>query len=311
MKQLIILLILILGFFNTADAQKAAELEVIEEAIHFYVIGDWGRNGDYGQQEVADAMGRMAKLIEPEFFISTGDNFYPNGVASVDDPYFISSFENVYKSADLFEPWYLVLGNHDYRGNPQAEIDYTQKSMRWNMPARYYTHQLVDQDFTAMFVFADTNPYELSYYEAGNKYRAAMLEQDTTQQNQWMDSVLMASQQMDWRIVIGHHPAYSGGKRDGKTSSIARHYDPIFEQHQVDAYFAGHEHDLQDIKPAGSTYHFVSGAGSEIRPTGMLKESLFAASQHGYMIVSLTKEKMLVQLMNEKDEVLFKQLIEK
>lgn len=312
MKYIIFLVsVFSLGITSSTKAQAEKKIEVLEDAIHFYVIGDWGRNGGYGQQEVADAMGRMAKIIEPDFFISTGDNFYPNGVASVDDPYFISSFENIYKSADLFEPWYLVLGNHDYRGNPQAEIDYSQKSMRWNMPARYFTHQLTEKGWNALFIFADTNPFELSYYEKGNKYREAMMEQDTTRQNQWMDSVLTASQEMDWKIVIGHHPAYSGGKRDGKTSSIAKHYDPIFEEYEVDAYFAGHEHDLQVIKPTGNTYHFVSGAGSEIRPTGKLKESLFAASEHGYMIVSLTNNKMLVQIMNEKDELLFKQMINK
>lgn len=293
--------------FGSLSAQN--KVEVWEDALHFYVIGDWGRNGDFGQQEVADAMGKMAKIIEPEFFISTGDNFYPNGVASVDDPYFISSFENIYSAAELFEPWYLVLGNHDYRGNPQAEIDYTNRSQRWNMPAHYYSKVFKEDDMQACFLFVDSNPYEEEYYEEGNKYRAKMLQQDTVLQNQFVDSVLMASQEMDWRIVIGHHPAYSGGKRKERTASIAKHYDPIFQKFKVNAYFAGHEHDLQVIKPKWNTYYFVSGAGSEIRPTGNLPETVFAESQHGFMVVSLLKNKMLVQLINEKGEVLFKQMM--
>jgi len=295
--------------FGSLSAQN--EVEVWEDALHFYVIGDWGRNGDFGQQEVADAMGRMAKIIEPEFFISTGDNFYPNGIASVDDPYFISSFENIYNAAELFEPWYLVLGNHDYRGNPQAEIDYTYRSQRWNMPASYYAKVFEEDGMKACFLFVDSSPYEAEYYEEGNKYREKMLQQDTVRQNQFVDSVLTASRDMDWRIVIGHHPAYSGGKRKGKTSSIAKHYDPIFQKFNVQAYFAGHEHDLQVIKPKWDTYYFVSGAGSEIRPTGNLPETLFAESQHGFMVVSIGKNRMLVQLINEKGAVLFKQTVKK
>ncbi|MBK6265439.1 metallophosphoesterase [Marivirga sp. S37H4] len=306
MRKAIIVLFLVVS--SSALAQE--KLEILDDALHFYVIGDWGRNGDLGQQEVADAMGRMTKLIEPEFFISTGDNFYPNGVASVDDPYFISSFENIYKAAGLFEPWYLVLGNHDYRGNVQAEIDYTYKSQRWNMPARYYAKGFEEEGITAQILFTDTNPYEASYYEEGNKYREAVMDQDTLKQNKWMDSVFSVSKNMDWRIVIGHHPAYTGGKRDGETSSVARHFNPYFAKYKVHAYFAGHEHDLQVIKPS-ATYHFISGAGSEIRPTGRVKESLFAASEHGYMIVSLTSSKMLVQVLNEKDEVLYKQVVNK
>ena len=36
-------------------------------------------------------------------------------------------------------PWYGVLGNHEYRGNTQAMMDYSEISRRWNMPDRYYT----------------------------------------------------------------------------------------------------------------------------------------------------------------------------
>ena len=59
----------------------------IEDAYHFYTFGDWGRNGKYGQKELADMMNKAAMKVEPEFIVSTGDNFYHNGVASIHDPY--------------------------------------------------------------------------------------------------------------------------------------------------------------------------------------------------------------------------------
>jgi hypothetical protein len=48
-----------------------------------------------------------------------------------------NSFEAIFKHPHLKEtPWFLTLGNHDYRGytkkgNPQAQVDYTFVSKRW------------------------------------------------------------------------------------------------------------------------------------------------------------------------------------
>ena len=39
-------------------------------------MGDWGRLGRYNQSAVAALMGRKAAQEQPDFIISTGDNFY-------------------------------------------------------------------------------------------------------------------------------------------------------------------------------------------------------------------------------------------
>ncbi|HTF80063.1 MAG TPA: metallophosphoesterase, partial [Cytophagales bacterium] len=107
---------------------------IAKDAYVFFVIGDWGRNGEENQTEVAKSMKWCAERIDPRFIISTGDNFYTYGVASIDDPQWMSSYENIYKGNALHIEWYPVLGNHDYLGNTQAQIDYTKKSRRWVMP---------------------------------------------------------------------------------------------------------------------------------------------------------------------------------
>lgn len=49
----------------------------------------------------------------PDFIISTGDNFYPNGLSSAEDSLFDKSFKNVYVGDALqLVQWYSVLGNH-------------------------------------------------------------------------------------------------------------------------------------------------------------------------------------------------------
>lgn len=284
-------------------AQTTKRPVEIEDAYHFYVIGDWGRNGQFKQKELADRMNVVAETIEPEFIISTGDNFYPNGVASIDDPYWKSSFEDVYSGALLFCPWNVVLGNHDYRGSVEAEIDYTHKSRRWNMPDRYFFEDIEEDGMSIRFIYLDTSPFEDKYY-AELKYKNVW-QQDTTAQLQWMDEV-MAVDSMDWKIVIGHHPLYSGGKRNGETDDLKNHLEKVLHRHKIDLYLAGHEHDLQYIKPAGPTHHIISGAGSEVRPTGMLPSSVYAESIQGFVALSATKQKLVFQMIDYQGNLLYK-----
>jgi tartrate-resistant acid phosphatase type 5 len=278
--------------------------------FQFYVFGDWGRSGEFHQKDLAELMNKATAIVEPEFIISTGDNIYPEGVASTQDPLWRSSYEDIYTGHGLHCPWYVVLGNHDYAGNVQAEIDYSKISRRWHMPSRYYAiDQLLDDDKTkATFVFIDTNPLNDEYYE--DDHRSKVITQDTTRQLKWIDSVLTASN-ATWKFVIGHHPLYTGGKRVEDKPFVRHHLEKLFKKHKVDAYFCGHEHDLQYIKPEGPTHYFVSGSGSEVRPTGKLPFSRFAESIQGFMTISLNEKQMSVQVLDYKGNLLYKTEIKK
>ena len=89
-------------------------------ALNFIAIGDWGRNGADHQKEVAVQMGKTASDVRAQFIIAAGDNFYPSGVISEFDPLFKYSFEDIYTAFSLQWDWYVVLGNHDYKSNPEA-----------------------------------------------------------------------------------------------------------------------------------------------------------------------------------------------
>src|SRR5271170_5423387 len=92
--------------------------------FNFLVFGDWGRQGEQDQVDVAAQMAKVAKDSGAKFIISVGDNFYENGVQSVDDPHWQKSFEEVYHDPALQVPWQVILGNHDYHGNCDAQIAY-------------------------------------------------------------------------------------------------------------------------------------------------------------------------------------------
>lgn len=297
-------------YYNQNENANLNQLQVEKEAFHFYVIGDWGRNGHFKQVEVADIMQQAGFILEPEFIISVGDNFYPDGIASVNDPFIKSSFEDIYYGSNLFCPWYVILGNHGYRGNYQAQLDYSQVSQRWNMPDHYFEFEktLEDDKTRAKFLFLDTNPFEDDYYHE-EKYQQVKT-QDSLKQKKWLEETLKNST-ADWNIVIGHHPLYTSGKRVDDKPYVRYHLEDLFETYKVPVYFAGHEHDIQHLKPKGVyTHHFVSGAGSDVRPTGESDFTKFSKSEQGFLIVSLLPSKMLVQAVNWKGEIMYKTEIE-
>ena len=87
---------------------------IASESLSFIAVGDWGSGTDT-QTKTAAAMAEWAETHEAKFVVSLGDNFYPTGVTSVDDPQFDTKWKNVYNQSYLRNlPWYISVGNHDH-----------------------------------------------------------------------------------------------------------------------------------------------------------------------------------------------------
>jgi acid phosphatase len=171
-----IILILFTGvLFTNIYPQSADEasqkLSIGGRTLNFLVISDWGRESINdtakkapGQLKVAKQFGITAREINASFVVTCGDNFHGKGVPSPTDPYWGVNFENVYTAKSLMIPWYITLGNHDYEGNVDAELEYAKTSNRWIEPARYYsfTKQLPDST-EALFVIVDSSPFIRDY----------------------------------------------------------------------------------------------------------------------------------------------------
>jgi len=291
-------------------------LQLPPKALHFIVMGDWGRNGADHQKQVAAQMGKTASEAKAEFIISTGDNIYPSGVISEFDPLFRYSFEDIYTDFSLQWNWYLVLGNHDYKTNPDAEVKYSGISRRWKMPARYYSKKFYingDTSKVVLVAFIDTNPLIPEFY-ANREYGPNVKTQDSTKQKKWLAKVLSdTDKNIKWKIVVGHHPMYTGGSRwDGyDTKAIRRSLQPLFDKYGVDVYFAGHEHNLQDIGPIGKTHHIISGAASEKTPVHLVDNSNMAASAYGFMLCSVLDNSLLVQVIDDAGKIIYTTTISK
>lgn len=325
MNKIALLLLFFLGLsvgFSQEEVKKeknntfTSELQIIKKSNNFLVLGDFGRNGEFYQKEVATQMSKTASTIDADFVVTVGDNFYPNGVASTQDPQWEKSFEDIYDQHSLHEDWHVCLGNHDYNGNIQAQIDYSKVSRRWKLPSNYYKEIIALEDGSkALLLFVDTSPFIKNYYSKGNEIEENVKKQDTVAQKNWIvDNLKNSGSDVKWKIVVGHHPMYSGGKRkDNKdTKDIEKLFEPIFEEYKVDAYLCGHEHDLQVIKPKNRyTVQFLSGTGCTIRPTGITDGTLFAVSEPGFMTFSITPKLILTQLVNADGKILFKHELKK
>jgi acid phosphatase len=273
-------------------------------ALPFILVGDWGRQGADQQIDVARQMGITAAAIGSAFTVSVGDNFYENGVAGLDDPQWQTSFEQVYTDKSLQTPWKIILGNHDYRGNVQAQLDYSAHSDRWQLPARYYAEtQTLPDGAQAEIFYLDTSPFIQKY--VGSKVNIAG--QDTAKQLAWLDTALSASTAA-WKIVIGHHPVYTSvegtDSADHDQPDLIARLDPVLRKHGVKIYLAGHDHCLQAVRVEGVSY-VVTGAGSlTYNPKGVIRGG-FASGAHGFMTAYLSRDALRYELVDMTGKVLY------
>lgn len=250
--------------------------------VAFLVVGDWGTGGKL-QRTVADGMAAVAGRMRPTAIVSVGDNFYPDGVTSADDPQWQSKFERIYHHEALRLPWWAVLGNHDYRSEPNAQIAYHARQPRWNMPARYYRQDFAIDAVTTVALFGlDTQ----QLVTGADGWRRQLT---------WLDSAL-GTDKATWRIVVGHHPIRSYGHY-GDNALLVKELRPILDKHGIDVYCCGHDHDLQLIRhPDDGFLCAVSGAGGGVRASKRGPHSLYAASHGGFMSMRFDTARMSVQV---------------
>ncbi len=282
----ILIITTFLPFLGTEMSQINAQLHFDKTAYRFFIVSDIGQNGYYEQKTVAETLGKVAETVRPKFVISSGDTFHYNGVRSTSDPLWNSNFENIYTNPWLLVDWFPILGNHEYRGNTQAVIDYTQISRRWNMPARYYTFSMkIDSINSIRIVMLDTPPFVNEYKKYPDQYPDIQFENTNLQLN-WLDKVLTKSTEK-WTIVVGHHPLYSADSYRGNNTELINSIEPILKKYGVDFYFSGHIHIAQHIQKNGIDY-VVSPSGSLAVSTATNYGTNFVSHSEGFTVCLAT-----------------------
>lgn len=284
-----------------------------KQTLRFIVTGDAGST----HSQLRAGMLAVMQQQKIDGILLVGDNFYPCGVASLNDPQWSKITEHF---GPTHLPIYAILGNHDYgdpqehagkggyttcgHPDPQAEIAASGRVPGWHFPARNYVIEspLVD------FVMSDTEPVALGFATPFNGSLTA------EQERQWI-ATAVAHEHARWRIVVGHHTIYSSGmhgRTNGPTQERVRALLPVMKEHGVDLYICGHDHDMELIghlqHRGGEPLFLVSGAGSgldEIRPRKAAGEPptiyppLPATHAYlGFAVLEITNERLSISFFN-------------
>lgn len=170
------------------------------------------------------------------------------GVQSINDPELQDSFLNPFKPFLETEiPFYLTVGNHDYKGDPTVYLEVAKDYPSIHHPSNFYTKQFGKLCFFAL----DTTIFDKLYYfyKRGSQIR-------------WLaEEVERMKDQCEFSIAVAHHPLFSSGDRDRANPQLA-----IFLENYVfgtfDIYITGHNHVLADEGDHKKTLQLISATGA-------------------------------------------------
>ena len=215
------------------------------------------------------------------------------GVQSMDDPELQESFLNPFKPFLETEiPFYLTVGNHDYKGDPSVYLEVAKNYSSIIHPSNFYTKRFGELCFFAL----DTTIFDKLYYfyKRGSQIR-------------WLkEEVERLKDQCSFSIVVAHHPLFSSGDRDRANPQLA-----IFLEKYVfgtfDIYITGHNHVLADEGDHKKTRQLISATGA--LPGGSPQETdlgKFNIETPGYLRMTVKKNTARYEFIDaEQDEVVW------
>jgi tartrate-resistant acid phosphatase type 5 len=294
-----------MGSFPALGAAALGELGSAEVLM----VGDWGYENQTAQAQVASGMRDYAARhsVHPQALLFLGDNWYGELGGGVFSPRWQSQFESMYPQSAFNCPAYAVLGNHDYQRWPQSKVDveleYAQTTRtaagptRWTMPGRWYRFEFPKQSPLVTFLALDSNmPFADGTTERGRDFTLTQAQQQ--EQLQWLKTELSRDRRTPFLIVMAHHPVYSDGPH-GDHPVLIRDWDPLFRQHGVSLYLAGHDHDLQHLEFENHpTTFFLSGGGGadlytlKINPT---QRGPYAEKVYGFSHMSVSERRLTLR----------------
>jgi hypothetical protein len=302
----IVLPVTLFGQIESVVPKDAQALALLDEHFTFMITSDLGRNGYYDQKPVAEMMGVVASIMNPEFIAALGDVHHFWGVRSVQDPLWQTNFEWIYKHPELMIPWHPVLGNHEYRGNTQAVLDYATISRRWVMPSRYYALTCpVSESVDALLLFIDT-PSLIDKYRKNPIDFPDAGKQSLERELVWIDSTLGVSD-AKWKIIMGHHPVYAGTKKkECERQDLQKRLQPILDKHKVDISVCGHIHTFQHIRVSNSDVdYFVNTSASLTRKVVNFKGAKFSSSDSGFSLCTVKETELIITFVNKEGEIIY------
>ncbi len=121
----------------------------------------------------------------------------------------------------------------------------------------------------------------------------------------WLDADLTAARadaDIDWIIVAMHYPAYSACTNHGSTAWVQKYWVPLFEKHNVDLVFAGHDHNYERTWPwvnnnkaaKGPVYVVAGGffADGYTNGSDIWTATSTHGNKHNYVVMTVNDKKL-------------------
>ena len=215
------------------------------------------------------------------------------GVQSIDDPELEESFLTPFKPFLETEiPFYLTVGNHDYKGDPAVYLEVAKEYPSIHHPSNFYTKNFGQLCFFAL----DTTIFDKLYYfyKRGSQIR-------------WLEEeVERLKNECEFSIAVAHHPLFSSGDRDRANPQLA-----MFLENYVfgifDIYITGHNHVLADEGDHKKTLQLISATGALPGGSPRKAESgKFNVETPGYLKMTVDKNTAKYEFLSaEKNEILW------
>lgn len=223
------------------------------------VLGDIGEYNNTLKQIVN--IGK-SKFKNNDKMILLGDNFYPDGVHSINDKLW-NDYKIIFNDISK-NKIHAILGNHDYHQNPICQVN----NNYWNTPNFYY--KLKFNNNTDLFFIDTVQLYPGHCFISKNmieKIHNKPIDILINKQLQWLDNELSKSKDKN-KIVFGHYPIISNGAYNNHMKPLHKLLYPIFKKYNVKAYVSGHDHNIQYMKRVDNDYtfnQFIIGSSAENR----------------------------------------------
>ncbi|HSC76967.1 MAG TPA: hypothetical protein VLB32_00270, partial [Candidatus Acidoferrales bacterium] len=127
----------------------------------------------------------------------------------------------------------------------------------------------------------------------------------------WLERALKASRAR-WRIIYGHHPLYSSGKRHGADLKLRAKLERIFVARvspsaivQPHVVFAGHDHIYERFRGQKGIAYFVCGSSGKLRRGNARPDQDLEAvndRERAFMLWEATPEELRFRAINERGE---------
>jgi acid phosphatase/tartrate-resistant acid phosphatase type 5 len=262
-------------------------------ALTFLAVGRQGYdNRVVGRVARAMEQAAAARPVHAVWYL--GDNFYPEGVRSSDDPLWRRAFEQRYDGPHLRgTPFYPVPGNHDHLGTIQAEIDYARErrgSGRWRMEGLRYSRDFGRAQGRVLVraVFLDT----------------VTAQGDLRPTTDFLREAFGRPGDPLWRVVVAHNPSRSLTATDYKQRRVLSALLPLLRDLRVDLYVSGDDWFQQILDRPGEPLHVSTNGGTDkletVPPPREAGEQARAVA--GFGLISFDARAMEVDLRNARGE---------